>query len=82
MLDIKVEQENSRPVLKVGGDIDFYTGPLFLEQLLALLHSGHRHLTVEAPRQAFDPSGIAIMQIVSSWLEKRAGRLELRPPLS
>ncbi len=70
--------DTEEPVLRVRGLVDFHTGQDLFEELLNLLNQGHRRLTVEAPPETLDPSGVAVIQTVAEWLEDHQGCLELR----
>ncbi|HEY3332365.1 MAG TPA: STAS domain-containing protein [Capsulimonadaceae bacterium] len=66
------------PILRVSGEIDIYTAPLFKESIIGLVDEGHANILIDMTNVAFmDSSGFGTLLSASKPLRPMGGSLSL-----
>jgi anti-sigma B factor antagonist len=77
-LQTQVREDGPYPVLKVDGEIDVFTAPLFKQAVVNLVAAGHRHLFLDLRGVSFmDSSGFGALLGATKRLRPEGGSLSL-----
>jgi anti-sigma B factor antagonist len=78
---INVLQTDGAAMVCLSGDLDIATAPRLREELLWLVNSGIRAVTVDLARLTFiDSTGMSVLVMAMKRLREDSGDLELRSP--
>jgi anti-sigma B factor antagonist len=80
-LDLRVEHQDDRAIVHVGGEVDVATCPQLREVLDELVDLGIYHLVVDLEKVRFlDSSGIGLLMGVYRRIREHGGSLRLTGP--
>jgi anti-anti-sigma factor len=77
-LEVRVEEQDGTPILRLQGDLDQVTVPLLQRRIDELLGAGHDRVWVDADSLGFcDSTGLRLLISARRRLDARAGELRL-----
>ena len=80
-LDLRVQQQDSRAIVHVGGEVDVATCPQLRDVLAELVDQSIYHLVVDLEKVSFlDSSGIGVLVGVYRRIREHGGSLRLTGP--
>lgn len=77
-LDVSVERDGDTCVMKLGGEVDVYTSPLFKERLVKSIDDGCRSIVVDLEGVEFiDSSGLGVLVSGLRRIKENEGSIHL-----